>query len=185
MWMDARHVKFIYDLCMAYNFKSVLEIGAYMGWSTSALIQAIREGKKFELTVAEVNIQPSLKKLLMENGKLQALFNGNSLDAMKRGKNEALIVVDGDHRIDQVSREVGYLLLNETPTVLAHDVSGAREEFAGAAFLGKVFRAHPAYKTLTDDRWRPGEWTERGFLFATRLPDVWEKAQPIWKKMIA
>lgn len=43
---------------------------------------------------------------------------------------------------------------------------------AGSVLLGDVLRMHPAYRCEVDAEKRPGEFTERGLLWATRHEEL-------------
>jgi hypothetical protein len=185
-WMDLRHVGFLYEALFAHPFGKVLEIGCFDGASTSALVQASNEGCEAEVHLCDLSFRPCLLEVVARAGRPFILHERPSVQVIGPGYD--LVIVDGDHALDTVSREVGLLLAHEIPTVMAHDTGDllrGGSAFAGSLFLGDVFRRHPAYSWLEDKTPRPGEFTHRGFFFATRDPTVFEHLRPAWERLMA
>jgi hypothetical protein len=182
MWMDPRHAALLYEMLVAHQFRRVLEIGCFNGASTSALVQSINDGATAELHLCDLEFRPTLHEVVRRCVRPVYLHQCRSVDVI--GPDFDLILVDGDHSVSNVSREVGALLACETPTIAAHDVTPGADplgECDGSRFLGHVFRGHPAYHCLQDSLARPGEYTGRGLLVATRDRELYQKLRPIWR----
>ncbi len=185
--IDDRHCRFICDLMMACDFKDVLEVGPHDGRATSAFLQARKDGKKFRLVVCDIAIRPPLQDLLAEHwagGNLREV-QCNSTDLGDAGINWGqfdLVLIDGDHRLGQVSRELGLCLFHETQTILAHDTGEGGP--AGSLYLRQALQLHPAYRYRHDQLPRRGEWTGRGFSLFTRSGKVWEQSEKPWIEML-
>ena len=64
-WLtDKRHIEVIYEFIMANDFNRVAEIGSYSGASTAAFIEALNQGKDFNLHIAEINPTRQLRALI-------------------------------------------------------------------------------------------------------------------------
>jgi hypothetical protein len=182
MWMDLRHLGFLYEALFAHPFRRVLEIGCFDGASTSALVQAVNEGCGAELHLCDTHFRPRLRAVVAQAARPVVLHERPSVEVLGPGFD--LVIVDGDHRLETVSREVGLLLAHRVPTVVAHDTAVPPDRFPdcdGSRFLGHVFRHHPGYRCLEDSRPRPGEFTDRGLLLATADPVVFDRLRPPWE----
>jgi len=172
-WMDKRHVEFIYDIIMASKFRTLLEIGCHTGCSTSAIIQALKDGCKTEVHLCDPDDNEILKKMIGET-KITRHMN-DSLRVIPQREWD-LVIVDGDHSLKQVSRELGLLLYYEVPTIIAHDVTYPSCD--GAVYLSEALRVHPDYKCAIDSMKRENEYTHRGLLYASRYDlnlEIWSK----------
>lgn len=187
-WMDRRHVKFIYALLMTGLFRRVLEIGCHHGSSTAALVQAAQDGADLEIHLCDPDDSPVLRRVLETYPvKVQWWHRWHRCDSLRViGQRQwDLVIVDGDHSLQHVSRELGLLLYHEIPTVIAHDVEyRSNPGCDGAVYLGEAMALHPAYQCVVDARPRAGEHTHRGLLLATRREDVCAAALPLWEAMV-
>lgn len=182
--MDVRHRLFLYRLVSLGLFKNVLEVGCYRGSSTSAYLQALNDGAEFNLTLCDTNFHPVLVNAISRCGKQPVMRATDSLQAIN-GEFD-LIVLDGDHRIGQVSRELGLFLFHQMQTIVAHDTNSSNiPGCEGTVFLGNVLKGHSEYAYLEDKLSREGEYTERGLLIATRKKEVFEAVKPIWTEVMA
>ena len=186
-FMDARHAGMIYKLMMTGRFRNVLEIGSWNGHSTSAFVQAQIDGADFRLTVCDIEIRPLLREVISRAPRPVRILQCKSIEAIDIEYD--LILVDGDHRLCVVAPEIECLLKCGTPSILAHDTAVEENPllptikwFDGSRHLAEVFRYHGEYRTLEDKKKRPGEWTERGLFFATRLKNVLDDAAQIWRE---
>jgi hypothetical protein len=182
-WMDFRHAFFLYRLVCLGMFRNILEVGCYDGASTSAFLQAINDGHNFHLTLCEPYVRPVLVETVSRCNRKPTLVQRDSLNVID--KSFDLVLVDGDHRTVQVAREVGLCLFHDIATIVAHDTSAFHiPGCEGSVFLGKVFKNHPDFCCLEDNLKRDGEFTERGFLFATKNKQLFEEAKPIWHEIM-
>lgn len=184
MWMDARHVGFIYDLVMAGGFRSVLEIGCWHGYSSSALIQAINDGSDCEVLLCDKLVRPELLAVVDRCRFPERVRLAESDSIPVLGPQYDLVIVDGDHSIEQVSRELGLLLYYQTPTIVAHDVAQGLQHCVGSSYLGDALQLHPSYHCVVDCKRREGERTERGLMLATRNAELLERIKPLWNTMV-
>jgi hypothetical protein len=85
-----------------------------------------------------------------------------------------LIFVDGDHSLETGREEAKEILRRQPRCVLSHDVNATAVGFGnceGPAHLMDELR-HDGWQILTDMKDRPGEMTKRGFLAATKDPEI-------------
>ncbi len=184
-WMDRRHTELLYALVMTGMFPRVLEIGCHHGSSSSALVQAVADDADVDLHLVEKYQSVKLERVIGAWTQKVSLHYACSLRVLPQRRWD-LVIVDGDHSVAQVSRELGLLLAQEVPTIVGHDVTA--HDFAscaGAIMLGDLLQRHPAYQCLLDCETRPDEWTHRGLLLATRDPAIMAAAQPLWDVMLA
>jgi hypothetical protein len=184
-WMDLRHVGFLYELMFLHPFRKVLEIGCFDGSSTSALVQAINEGCQAEIHLCDTEFRPCLCEVVAQAVRPLVLHERPSVEVLSPDFD--LVIVDGDHGIATVGREVGLILTWQIPTVLAHDTTLSAELFPecdGSRFLGHVLRHHPMYHWLEDSAHRPGEFTDRGLLVATTDHGLFDAMYPTWRRLM-
>lgn len=171
MWQDARHVYLQYMLAMSGLVHSVLEVGCHHGYSTSAYVQALADGAAFELTCCDTRVTEQLMGVLSHAPHPVNTREFSGIDTI-HGHYD-LIVLDGDHSIRTVSRELGLCLLYQTHTIILHDFAAAGiANCEGAVWAGLTLQWHPDYQCAFDLRRREGEFTDRGLLVATRSADV-------------
>jgi len=168
MCMDYRHVQAIHWLLLTYKPASVLEIGCFHGYSTTAVLDASRQFP-LDVHLCDIVITPELRQLIADYDAAPMIHQCPSVAAIPRASCQWAIV-DGDHALPTVSREVE--LLADTATVIAHDTNVATAlgwvGFDGAEHLKRHYQADGRYRCYEDCQVRPGEWTERGFFVATR-----------------
>ena len=182
MNMDGRHVQFLYHAALVGGFARVLEVGCFKGYSTSALVQAMVDGAAFVLSCCDIDVRPELRRVA-SGAPGRVLIDGRRSEIVIDGSHD-LIILDGDHMIECTAREVGLMLLHGTETVIAHDVAWYSGWCTGTRFIRDVFQAHPDYLCRVDAKARPGEFTDRGFLVATRSPAVYRRLGPAWEAML-
>ena len=170
-WMDPRHVQVLYGLAASRLFDEVLEVGAFQGWSTSALVQALVDGGTFRLTVADVLITNLLQVVLGHVADRHVLVGRPGVECIRPGLD--LVVLDGDHSAAAVGAELFACLRCGVSTIVGHDVGlGDVVGCEGPALMLASLRALPGWQVLVDDRRRPGEFTERGLMVASTRTDV-------------
>lgn len=168
MWMDAVHVREIYHFVMANVFASILEIGCWDGFSTSALVQALRDGEYFELVLCDKVIRPHLKTVIGDDAIL--CLEIDSLDALQIATGCDCVILDGDHSLANVQREYDLIMEKAIPTIIAHDVG--RQGDKGPMWLIDQLRRLRGWRIWMDDEPRPGMATQRGLMIATCDPLV-------------
>lgn len=174
--MDPIHIRFIYRLVMTGGFKNILEVGCYRGASTSALVQSQIDGADFELTCCDVLIRETLRNVLKKSPRSVRIEEKDSLQVIDSSYD--LIIIDGDHCIKQVSRELGLCLFHETQTMILHDTNmGYAPEMEGPDMARKILELHPDFYVVSDKQERPGMWTYRGLSAATRNKTIHDIAK--------
>jgi len=180
MQQDARHVLLQYHLAMSGCVRRVLEVGCHRGYSSSAYVQAMRDGAALELTCCDLHITPELRELAAAAPRPVLLLECSSVVAID--DSYGLVVLDGDHTIEMVSRELGMCLYHRTPTIILHDYAAAdAPNCEGPVWAGLTLQCHPEYQCVGDLRARPGEHTNRGLLVATRSGALADVARSIIK----
>lgn len=184
LWqVDERHRRWLSAVLASGQFRSVLEIGSFQGYSTRAFLEACAAGNCDQVHLCEPTPTPELLALL-EKFALDRLTLDRrpSLDLLRqkdrRQKNESvisaldfsafeLVFVDGDHSADVVSQEAALLLAARVPVVFAHDTAAARywPGCDGPQLLKREFQA-AGYFCLEDSEHRPAERTHRGMFCA-------------------
>ena len=94
------------------------------------------------------------------------------------------VFVDGDHRLEIVAVEAELLVHSKVRTIMAHDVNAMHVGFAGcegAAFLME-YLGDNGYAVVYDCKDRPGERTDRGFMFATGDAELYERVVPLFEE---
>lgn len=168
MWMDALHVRMIYDFVMANDFKLILEIGCWDGFSTSALVQAARDLKDFRFIVCDVSIRKAVRDMC--DGMNACLLEMPSVDALQIARGVDLVILDGDHHLQAVQADWRILRQHGVRTIVAHDV-GPRGD-RGPQWLLEELQGRDDWRLWVDQRERPSQWTDRGLMIATCDPAV-------------
>ena len=182
MWMDSVHVAAIYDLCMSCRFDEAMEIGCWDGFSTSAIVQANRDGCNTALMCVDVDIRPQLLNVLQLSTAPWSVCKYPSVAALSRCRSKQLCLVDGDHSIETCRAELGILLDKKWPTLIYHDCGKARG-CEGPRWVRESLEASGAWHVFVDEVIRPGMMTERGLMLATTEVRVAEAGKAIWERM--
>lgn len=177
-WQDSRHVYLQYCLVMTNYFHFVCEIGCHKGFSSSAYVQALKDGAHIGLTLCDRAVTPELKKLVDGHTHVK-IMECDSLTAL-RNYNHDLVILDGDHTMACVERELGYCLYSRTGTIILHDwCAGHVPNCDGPPWAAALLMQHPLYTCAWDNRKREGEYTDRGILVASRLEHVTNAARQV------
>lgn len=173
--IDRRHLFLLYNLLLARPFARVLEIGCYKGYSSTAFVQAINAGQPFAAEFCDIQIQPSLRKVLAtcQHPERIVIHQRSSHDLLAGPANGPydLVFVDGNHRLEAVGPEIVELLKRQTPCIVAHDTAASTAGYTdceGAHYLKKAVQYEPGYYCLEDCEPRPDEATHRGFFVGVR-----------------
>ena len=195
--MDERHVNIIHNIVMENNFKTIVEIGVYVGYSTCALLSALDKGKKFDLHLVEpYQFRPEETSNLDETISYCAnkeAVNVHNLESDIFWSEACpsdidLIIIDGDHRIPGASTDFFYTLKNDVPNIISHDSNPPPEkEWAkycdGSKIIADILKSHKDFKFLEDKESRAGERTYRGLLYATKEEIAFQRADKIFKDL--
>lgn len=197
MAMDRRHVYLIHDILKAWPFRNVLELGSWMGASSTAFVEAINAGADMVATFCDVSPTDSLWDVVgncrvPERVRVTA---DKSWEVLESAEEYDLVLVDANHDIESVRPELERLAVRRPTCILAHDTSATRNGYPkaeGAAMLAHELKTtwgyRWGYRCIEDSENRPGEETHRGLLFATNEPglhrlamrafDQWARWQP-------
>lgn len=164
--MDPPHIQVLYELAMLPGLENVVEIGSFRGASTSAFIQAQKDGACFHLHVVEIRIRPQLRQVLAAMpGSRWTVYTEPIQDITVPAPD--LILIDGDHGTPAVVDTLAALCLGGRIVVM-HDsqthVAVTAKNHWGAHLAAKLLKGHPGRDWWEDSRHRPGMFTERGLL---------------------
>lgn len=165
-YMDERHVAAIQRAACAKKRFRALEVGAFHGFSTCALLHAAMEGLIEELHVCDPVITAQLKRRIQASGVAVTLHECKSVELLSRDCDWDFVVVDGDHSLTTCVEEARLLLAAGVPEVFAHDTA----HMEGPAALKAAFIADGRYACAEDAALRVGERTHRGLFHATLKP---------------
>ena len=190
--MDERHVNIIHNIVMENNFKTIVEIGTYIGYSTCALLAALDKGKQFNLHLVETNkevIDKHLSKVtgLCTNKGAIKIHNSKSNFFWSSAcpKDIDLVIIDADHKISGASTDLFYTLKNNIPNIISHDSNAwVNKEWGkycyGSKIIADILKSHKDFKVLEDKESRVGERTFRGLVYATKEDREFHKADKIF-----
>ncbi len=184
--MDPRHVYVIHAILRAWPFASALELGSFWGASSTAFIEAINRGSALNVTLCEVMPPPALFTVAgncRHQGRVR-MTRLHSWDALAEPADHDFILVDANHDLASVQREMTHLLRRRPLCVMAHDTHATAAGYAaceGAQWLADTFRSQPDYRCREDCASRAGERTERGLFFATTEPQLDAIAEKVFE----
>ena len=195
--MDERHVNIIHNIVMDNNFKTIVEIGSYMGYSTCALLAALDKGKQFNLHLVEPwQYRPEETSNLDEaidwcTNKESIKIHNLQSDAFWSSacpKDIDLVMIDGDHHIPSASTDFFHVLKNNIPNIISHDSNPPLKRLAtakewGSKIIADILKSHKDFKFLEDKESRAGERTYRGLLYATKEEIAFQRADKIFKDL--
>ena len=182
MWMDALHVEALYELWMAIRPTSILELGCFDGFSTSAAIQAKADGVGMSLTCVDREIRPSLYQIVRRCRTNWHLAQCDSRVALEQHGVTDVLMIDTDHDIDTTQQEAKIALRRGWQTIVAHDV-GLHGGCPGPQWLRKHLEVYNTWLTVVDEKPREGMRTDRGLMLATRVESVYAAAKVIFDKL--
>lgn len=174
--MDERHVRWMHHVLQSRRLKRVLEIGCFRGYSTRALLDALRIGVIKELCLCDLKFTAELHEAIDAAGVVDRVryYEGRSVELLHLDCCWDCVIVDGDHRQHTVMEEARYLIAHKVPAIFAHDTNAEAAGFAdcdGPPVLMAMLR-EAGYHVMEDHATRPGERTERGMMFATLDPEL-------------
>lgn len=164
--MDARHTAWIGRTAMSGRFRRVLEVGTFQGFSTRPLLEAVKAGAVDELHLCDPVVTGQLRELVasFDLGSKVTLHERRSVDLLTEDAAFSLVVIDGDHSIENVTEEARLLLAAGVRSIFAHDtaIAGWGPERLKAEFI------QAGYFAFEDAENRPDERTARGLLWAAK-----------------
>lgn len=187
MAMDPRHVYIIHEILRAWTFRNVLELGSFCGASSTAFIEAINRGSGFVATFCDFDLRESLHDVLSncESPERCRFIQGASWDVLALDEIFDLVLVDANHDVESVSRELRVLVPRHPLCVMAHDTNATATGYPaaeGARLLKETFQSMPEYRCIEDAKHREGEETHRGLFFATTDEGLFRVAQKAFEK---
>lgn len=144
----------------------VVEVGAFTGGTTVALIDMIKRGVVAKLVIIEPNVTRKLQRLIEMSGvagKIEVISDKSywqtNIDAPD------LVMIDGDHDLGAFA-DVLTALSSQAHTICMHDSRSNefRKDCAGATAAAKMLKRLPDRDFFEDALDRPGLGTNRGFL---------------------
>jgi predicted O-methyltransferase YrrM len=197
MAMDRRHVYLIHDVLRQWPFRNTLELGSWMGASSTAFVEAINAGAGMVATFCDVSPTDSLWDVVgnCRHPERVRVTADKSWEVLESPEDFDLVLVDANHDLASVRAELDRLVVRKPICIIAHDTAATANGYPhaeGAAMLTEelrtTWRNRWDYQAFTDDRKRDGEETHRGLTIATREPglarivrrafDHWDRWQP-------
>tara|TARA_R110000868_G_C10831439_1_gene759408 strand:- start:656 stop:1279 length:624 start_codon:yes stop_codon:yes gene_type:complete len=183
MNIDQTHIRLLNSILTVGQFNHALEIGSFDGASAVAFIAAINDESLKRVDFCDPNFQPRFYDVL------QMCSRQNDVTLHYCPSNQAIcpkydcVFVDGDHRLEIVSEEARMLIESNIQTVIAHDTNASNVGFRmceGAGYLMQHL-VENGYSVIQDCIDRPGERTDRGFMFATKDTTLFESVRPLFQ----
>lgn len=163
--MDALHISQLEAVLYGANPSRVMEIGSFMGFSTSMFVDALNRGLNFELHLVEPQLLPSLSKLINSCARRQnivlhkAMSHEVDLDC-------DFVLIDGHHEWPAL-HDLARALANNTKVIALHDTKtylhGVRDCW-GAFEAANILRNAKGRRFKEDYEKRENMRTERGFM---------------------
>lgn len=160
--MDAIHIRQLYRICIQARIHSVIEVGSYLGASTSAFVEAINAGVVSDLLCHDTEPTASLRSVLARATLGHAEVLGSPFYCHPRKAD--LILIDGDHGWPATA-DLAAALAMDIPHIVLHDTMGYFD-CHGSKRAGDLLRKATKYRCYEDNRRRPGMLTERGLMYA-------------------
>ena len=183
--MDKRHVFIVHQILKSWPFKHALELGSYNGASATAFVEAINSGSPMEATFCDVSVTASLENVIRNCAGRDVLTCNPSWQVLASPEPFDFILVDANHDLASVSRELEYLLPRRPLCVMAHDTNATAAGYPaaeGAKLLADSFRRYNGYHCIEDCKMREGEETQRGLFFATTDPALFDVGHAAFEK---
>jgi hypothetical protein len=176
MNMDLTHIRMLYQILKLGKFENVCEVGSFDGASAIAFIQALNDEYIQSVTFCDLEFQPRFLNVM---GKA---IHPNKITISKQSSHITLnstefdfVLIDGDHSLKNVEREVNLMLKNNIKHIAAHDSNSTHVGFGeceGARMLKNTYQKLAIFETVEDCISRLGERTDRGFFFASQNWDL-------------
>jgi hypothetical protein len=177
--MDELHIEWLREI-LGFGFKRTLEIGSYNGSSLTAFLDAKSCGDVTEVHVCDVHVRQPLLHVIAASEIEVILHQRRSVDLLTEDSNFEFVLVDGDHSIENVRKEMTLLLASGVESIFVHDTTARVAKYPhveGSEIAKTMLMGSPAYYCLEDSIPRPGMATDRGALFATQYADIFEYAR--------
>lgn len=163
--MDPIHIQQLYRMCERIRPGVVVEVGSYMGASTSAFVEAMKDGYVRELICHDIAPHPSLLKVLAGAPVGRAHLFDRPYPATPRFAD--LILIDGDHEHGAIYDTLAAVVMG-CSHVLMHDSNSVNvgQGCGGVARAVRLLRMAGNLSCHEDCVKRRDQWTHRGLFYA-------------------
>lgn len=166
--MDARHIDMIEAVVRLSGVKRAVEIGSYMGRSTTAFVEASEAGAALEwLGVCDLDPTASLGRVLRQANNLVIETRWGPSWSVNDWKAE-LWSIDGDHSPEGAIADVKLSIAGGAQIIVLHDTD--HKAFTGPRLASEYLKSVFPY-FFHDFEQRPDEETDRGLFIAFRHAD--------------
>jgi Methyltransferase domain len=179
MNMDIRHIKLLHRVLKIGRFNHTLEIGSFDGASATAFVSALDKGVVNRIDFCDPSFQPRFYKIISMSTKPEFITMHRRFSFDVISDKYDCVFVDGDHSPRTVGIETELILKNGIQNIFAHDTSLKVNGCEGPAIMMNRLKKEGFY-VVEDNKRRPNEITERGFMFATKNTDLFEKAEKLF-----
>lgn len=177
--MDVIHIQQLYRLCERIKPRVVVEVGSYMGASTSAFVEAMRDGYVEQLYCYDIRPTEALRRVVAQAPNDNAAIY--SMPYPESPRYADLIFIDGDHEHGAGWDALAAVVMG-CPHIVMHDSNcinvglGCR----GVARAAGILKQFPNSQHSEDCVNRPSLWTHRGLFYWSRPdhPHAWWWGDP-------
>lgn len=184
MSMDARHICILRDILLAgcrvmgnwsAGIRHTLEIGVWKGACSSVFVQFKQAGFIDAVSFCDVGFTDEWRDVVSPiMGENTNILHCRGVEALRGPEHYDLILVDGDHSLETGIEETRELLRRQPRIILAHDVRShyvGYDDCEGPAYMLEALE-QDGWTVFVDDLDRATENTKRGFMAATKDPDL-------------
>jgi len=171
--MDRGHGEWMLTVLRALEPRCVLEIGCHLGVSTTAIVKAYDDGCVDQVHLIDVQLRPTVLAMARPGVTFHERPSVEALPEIRPG-GDLVAVIDGDHSLACVSRELPLVLDKGPMAIIAHDVTAEAagyQQCDGARWLWEELQRR-GWFCHVDCRRRPNAKTHRGLLVACRDKNV-------------
>lgn len=171
--MDRVHCEWMLAVLRALEPRCVIEIGCHLGVSTTAIVKAYDDGCVDQVHLIDVQLRPTVLAMARPGVTFHERPSVEALPEIRPG-GDLVAVIDGDHSLACVSRELPLVLDKGPMAIIAHDVTAEAagyQQCDGARWLWEELQRR-GWFCHVDCRRRPNAKTHRGLLVACRDKNV-------------
>jgi predicted O-methyltransferase YrrM len=150
MAMDERHVFMLHSVLSGWPFRNALELGSFCGASSTAFVEAINGGSEMVATFCDAEPTESLWQVVRnckQPGRVRVTADLSWL-VLESPEDFDFVLVDANHDLESVSKELQRLMVRRPLCVMAHDTNATRMGYRraeGAELLKRTFIEDPDY----------------------------------------
>lgn len=162
--MDAMHIQQLYRLCERIRPRTVVEVGSYMGCSTSAFVEAMRDGFVEKFACHELRITDELMAVIDH---APPGVDIRPVPYPTAPIYADLIFIDADHE-HGCPLDVLAALCMGCPHIVMHDHNCINVGLGCRGVVNSVnlLKADESRAWYEDIKKRPGMWTHRGLFYS-------------------